>query len=99
MTKRPSCRPSSGGSCWIPRIPFDPLVASDGYEALALLRSHPIAVVLLDIQMRNLNGLEVIRQTRDEPDLSAVPIIVSSGCLGDEARAQLSRMGIRYFSG
>ena len=40
--------------------------ASNGREALALLRSHQPDVVLMDISMPELNGLEAIRQLTEE---------------------------------
>ena len=42
--------------------------ASNGAEALALLQSQPFEVVLLDIQMPGLSGLDVLRQLRQHPD-------------------------------
>ena len=40
--------------------------ASNGREALALLRNHQPDVVLMDISMPELNGLEAIRQLTEE---------------------------------
>ncbi len=80
-----------------PNISLEPLVARDGYEALDLMRTHAVAVVLLDIQMRNLNGYEVIRQAKDDRNLKDIPIIVSSGVIDDQAKQKLFACGIHHF--
>jgi DNA-binding NarL/FixJ family response regulator len=40
--------------------------ASDGIEALAVVKQHDPDVVLLDLRIPQLHGMEVIRQLRDE---------------------------------
>jgi len=53
--------------------------AQGGEEALALLRSKPFHLVLLDIEMPDVDGFEVLRQMKDEPTLRDIPVIVVSG--------------------
>ncbi len=53
------------------------LTARDGAEAMGIVASQPIDLVLCDIKMPGINGLELVRQIRDiEPDL---PCIVITG--------------------
>ncbi len=54
--------------------------AGNGLEALALFKTHPIDLVILDIMMPHMDGLETIRRIRQ---ISTVPIIVLSA-LGEE---------------
>ncbi|HKA90899.1 MAG TPA: response regulator [Haliangiales bacterium] len=55
-------------------------VASDGQEALDLLQSGQIPlsplVVLLDLNMPRMNGLELLRAMRRDPRLAAVTVVV-----------------------
>ena len=61
------------------------IVARDGVEALDyLLRrgahagrdpGHPV-VVLLDLKMPRVSGMEVLRQMKETPDLRAIPVVV-----------------------
>jgi CheY-like chemotaxis protein len=53
--------------------------ARGGKEALALLRSQPIHLVLLDIEMPDVDGFEVLRQMKEESGLRDIPVIVVSG--------------------
>jgi PAS domain S-box-containing protein len=49
--------------------------ASDGADALAQARVIRPALMVLDIQMPGIDGLEVIRQVRSDPALATTPII------------------------
>ncbi len=60
---------------------FDVLVASNGLEALAHFQNHPVDLVILDVMMPYMDGLETIRRIRQQ---SLVPIIVLSA-LGEES--------------
>jgi CheY-like chemotaxis protein len=58
----------------------DVFVASDGVEGLELLRSGSVPkqrrMVLLDINMPRMNGIEFLRELRADPSLSATPVVV-----------------------
>ena len=51
------------------------LLARNGQEAIALAQSKNPDLILMDIQMPGLDGLEAIQQIRLEPNLVNVPII------------------------
>jgi CheY-like chemotaxis protein len=58
-------------------------VASDGLEALSLLRGEGDAtipedrrLVLLDLNMPRMNGLEFLREVREDPELRALTVVV-----------------------
>jgi PAS domain S-box-containing protein len=50
-------------------------VARNGQEALDRAREAPPAVILMDIQMPGMHGLEAIQRLRAEPILAEVPVI------------------------
>jgi CheY-like chemotaxis protein len=54
------------------------LVASDGIEALAVLRQGAPDLVLSDIMMPRLDGYALMRQVRKDPALSGLPMIAVS---------------------
>jgi response regulator RpfG family c-di-GMP phosphodiesterase len=54
---------------------FTCLEAGNGEEALALLQRHPVTLVMSDLRMPKMDGLELLRQTRARwPDVAVVMI-------------------------
>lgn len=51
------------------------LTASDGLEALELLQTHPVDLIILDVMMPRLDGIAVCMRIREERD---TPIIMLS---------------------
>lgn len=49
--------------------------ARDGEEALAVLESEPVKVVVSDLMMPGMNGWELARALRSTPELSDVPVL------------------------
>jgi PAS domain S-box-containing protein len=54
---------------------YQVLIARDGIEALELAQLRRPALILMDIQMPGLDGLEAIRRLRAAPDFSHTPVI------------------------
>jgi CheY-like chemotaxis protein len=65
----------------LPRYGFGVATAEDGAEALAWLRSGVArpCLVLLDIMMPGMNGLELYAHMSRDPSLARIPIVVSTG--------------------
>jgi DNA-binding response OmpR family regulator len=62
--------------------------ASDGVEALAVARRVKPDLILLDVQMPRLDGLEACRQIRREPDLARTRIVMLTAAGQDTDRAR-----------
>ncbi len=62
---------------------FDVLKAEDGKEGIKMARKHSPDLVLLDIMMPKMDGLEVVEIMRDDDDLRRIPIIFLTA-RGDE---------------
>ena len=57
---------------------YDILYASDGIAALEQVKTHKddIAMVMLDLQMPRMSGMEVLKIMKEEEELRSIPIIV-----------------------
>jgi diguanylate cyclase (GGDEF)-like protein len=54
-------------------------VASNGEEGLAAARRNPPDLILLDVNMPDLDGFEVCKSLKNDPDLSMIPVIFLTG--------------------
>jgi DNA-binding response OmpR family regulator len=55
---------------------YEVLEAADGEEALAIARRDHPDLLILDKVMPKLDGFEVVRAMREDPDTRAVPIVM-----------------------
>jgi DNA-binding response OmpR family regulator len=59
----------------------------DGKKALAAVREHKPDIVLLDVSMPEMTGLEVTRAIRADRDLAAATVFILSAAVDDTAVA------------
>ena len=52
------------------------LEAGDGDQALTLLRANTVALIMCDINMPNMSGLQLLQQIKEEKLASGVPIVM-----------------------
>lgn len=64
---------------------FEPVLAADGQEALDLLESEHIDLVLLDFVMPRMNGYQFCRELRAHPLHKSLPVVLMSA-KGDKIR-------------
>jgi two-component system, cell cycle response regulator DivK len=62
------------------------LEASDGEEALVVVETRKLDLILLDLQLPKIDGLEVIRQLREKPTLEGLPIVMMTACEPEKSR-------------
>lgn len=61
------------------RAGYDVTLAGNGLEALEVMRSGGTDLVLLDIEMPGMNGLEFCEHLRSNPAWLKVPVIMMTG--------------------
>lgn len=72
--------------------------AEDGPKALELLRNGPAPdLCFIDLQMPGMDGLELIRQIRQDPQSHSVPIAVVSGLRDRDKIVALSHLHIESY--
>jgi len=73
---------------------FEVLVASDGSMAVDRLLETMPDLVVLDLLMPRLNGVEVLRVMRSHSTLKTIPVVVFSNALLDQLRNAVSALGV-----
>jgi DNA-binding response OmpR family regulator len=76
---------------------FDVTVANDGEQGLTSARETMPGIILLDIMLPKLSGFDVLKQLRDDPQLSRIPVfMLSNKSWPDDVQHALS-LGARQF--
>jgi adenylate cyclase len=71
--------------------------ANDGNEALAALREDPPDVILLDIEMPGLDGIQVLERIKADETLRHLPVIMISGVEDTASVVRCLEMGADDF--
>ncbi len=65
-------------STWLARHGYEVTVATDGWEALKAIRTKAPDLVITDVNMPNMNGLELTRRMRADHRTARIPVIMLS---------------------
>ncbi len=68
-------------------------LAVDGVEGLEKCRSFKPDVVLLDVMMPRKNGIEMLQDMKNDPDLKNIPVIMLSNLADDEDIQKSLKLG------
>ncbi len=66
------------------------LQATNGMEGLRMAREHRPDLILMDLQLPDISGLEVTRQLKEDDALKAIPVIALTAFakVGDEEKCR-----------
>jgi CheY-like chemotaxis protein len=72
---------------------IETLTAGSGAEAVAMVRQHMPELVLLDVMMPDMDGLEVLRQIRANADTKSIPVLLHTAGVHPRTDDEALRLG------
>ena len=76
---------------------FNVRCAYSGEELFAGLEEHKPDLILLDIMMPQMDGLEVLTRLRENSDTASIPVIFLTAKVHDEDLRRGYKMGAKYY--
>jgi len=73
------------------------VTADDGVKGLAKLRSEQPDICILDVVMPHMDGFEVLRKLRRDPELQSIYVIMLTTEASEEDMAQGRRLGVDMY--
>jgi putative two-component system response regulator len=78
---------------------YQVICVSKGIDALLKIKSQPIDLVIMDVTMPGMDGLEVCRKIKEDQKLNDIPIILVTGLSSHEDRVRGIEVGVEdYFT-
>lgn len=71
--------------------------AQNGVEGLAAASKEKPDLIILDITMPMMNGIEMLERMKSEKELKGIPVIMLTAESGKEAVTKIVRMGIQDY--
>jgi two-component system chemotaxis response regulator CheY len=71
--------------------------AGNGEEAIEVLNSHWVDVILSDINMPKMNGEQFLRHVEADENLRTIPVIVISTDATEQRRTQMMGLGAKGY--
>lgn len=72
--------------------------AKDGNEVLDKVREEAPDLILTDLNMPNLNGLELVKKIKEEPQNSDIPIVVITSAGNTKEREEFLSLGVNQIA-
>ena len=72
---------------------FETIEAPNGFEALKRIPQQPLDLILTDINMPDINGLELINFVKSNPAYRDIPLIIITTERGEEDRKRGMALG------
>ena len=79
----------------LPRLGYVALVANDGKSALEIINRNNISLILLDLELPDMNGLDVLR--RVARDGRRIPTIMITGHGSEKIAVEAFRLGVQDY--
>ena len=76
---------------------YDVVECDDGEPSLELARQHKPVLVLMDIQLPKVNGVEALKRLRADPETRAIPVIAVTASVTPSERERVVSAGFNGY--
>ena len=76
---------------------FEVLQAEDGKRGLEAIKTHKPDLIFTGIDMPEMDGFTMIRELKKDPELSKIPIMISSHLNREKDKAAADELGVKEF--
>jgi len=76
---------------------FETILAGDGEQGLEMIKKEKPNLILLDIMMPKMNGLQVLEKIKLDPETKAIPVVMLTNLAGQQdAETALTKGAVKY---
>lgn len=72
---------------------YEVIISKDGIGILAIVKLERPDIILMDIQLSGISGIDVIRELKDDPETVGIPIIAITAFAMKNDEAKISESG------
>lgn len=74
-------------------VGFETVVAKDGEEGLEKAKTEKPSLIVLDIMMPKINGLDVLKALKAEKDTQNIPVVLLTNVSDDDVLTEAFKLG------
>jgi len=82
---------------WLAREGYTTISADNGPACLELLGKNPVDVILLDVMMPGMDGLQVCERLREHPVWRSIPVVLLTAKDDIETRSRGMQLGVSEY--
>lgn len=76
---------------------YEVIMAKDGEEGLEKAKTEKPTIILLDVMMPKMNGLQMLEKLKLDPESKSIPVIMLTNLAGEkDAETALSKGAVKY---
>jgi len=76
---------------------YQVVVAPSAEEGMAMIGTLRPAMVLMDLTLPGMDGMEALRRIRSAPETADLPVVIVSGLVSEECMARCLRYGCKAY--
>lgn len=76
---------------------YETIETKDGFEAVHLTKEHRPDLIIMDIQLPEISGLDITRQIKADPDIAGIPVVAVTAFAMRDDEEKILRAGCEAY--